>query len=347
MKNQKLLEINEKESLLSNLEVSEKDVTRKELSHVFLSESTKKKNEKYSYDVNILDSYYGDIKHHSYLSREEEVESFKELEKLKSQIGSIVINSEFSFPEIVDLSEQINEGSLKIKEVLEVSPFDDIYLADVTAKTEMFLGVVSMVAKFEDKLLSSTEKFAGAKNGSRSSKLLAANRKKYHGEIVKLLSKVPFSFSQIEKMAQDIIDMFSIILKSKKGLKQKLSVKLGINSKISHKIELYASVIDKEEMRNTVQKLRHSLNSYRSLKKNIVKANLRFVVSISKKFQNRGLQLLDLVQEGNIGLITAIDKYDYRRGIKFCSYAHWWIQQTIMKAIMAQGKNYKNTGAHC
>ena len=335
-------EIENTDSLLDNSFLTGSNNSETEALEQFLKDDAdKKKMQRISRDVNILDSYYGDIKNHFYFSREEEIESFKELEKLKSQISLIIINSDFSFADIVDFCQKINNRELKIKEILDVSPFDDMYLSDVTAKTEMFVGVASMVEKLEKKLISSKEKIRTAKKGSRSYKLLLTNSKKYHDEIVKLLSKVPFSFSQIEKMAQEMIEMTPFMLKSGNGLKEKLKGKFGFTMEKAMKLEIYAYAMDKDEMRKTSQKLKSALSSYRKLKKDIVEANLRFVVSISKKFQNRGLQLLDLVQEGNIGLITAIDKYDYRRGIKFCSYAHWWIQQTIMKAIMAQGKTIR------
>ncbi|RMF93640.1 MAG: sigma-70 family RNA polymerase sigma factor [Candidatus Schekmanbacteria bacterium] len=318
-----------------------KSKRKKGLDRIFDDVNDKKTIDAVSRDINILDAYYDDIKSNAYLSREEEIESFKELEKLRSQITSIVINCEFSFAEILDFSRRINNREMKIKEILDVSPFDEMYLADVSAKTEMFLGVAAMIEKSEKKLLSAIEKIKSVEKDSRSYKLLLANIKRYHKDIVNHLAKIPFNFSQIEKMAQDISDMSSIILRSKKRLKEKLIDKFSMPKEKAEKISLYASFIDKETLKKNVQKLRSGLSSYRKLKKKIVEANLRFVVSISKKFQNRGLQLLDLVQEGNIGLITAIDKYDYRRGIKFCSYAHWWIQQTIMKAIMAQGKTIR------
>ena len=102
---------------------------------------------------------------------------------------------------------------------------------------------------------------------------------------------------------------------------------------ISYKLGI--SVTDFKKLVSRVQK---GEKESRIAKKEMVEANLRLVISIAKKYTNRGLQFLDLIQEGNIGLMKAVDKFEYRRGYKFSTYATWWIRQAITRSIADQAR---------
>ena len=121
---------------------------------------------------------------------------------------------------------------------------------------------------------------------------------------------------------------------------------LAVRISLRHSTKLIKRVVERTsmevaEIKDINRRLFLAVGKTRSAKKDMIEANLRLVISIAKKYTNRGLQFLDLIQEGNIGLMKAVDKFEYRRGYKFSTYATWWIRQAITRSIADQARTIR------
>jgi RNA polymerase primary sigma factor len=316
----------------------------------------------------------------SLLNRAEEVEIAKRIEEGEQEVASVILRSPIIVSELITLGESLRTEKLSIREVIGGLDDEDTDI-DEEIYTKKVLSLISKIKRVERTQVHLTKKLAQKNLTKEKKSELHKKIDQKSEKIFSLIEEINLNKILIEQVAQKLKHLFErleqaeievlectkntgIPLEELKKLfrqirkspqeEKKAVKKAGIGKKelLSYeqiirnalkKIKLteVEAMLDSQSLKKAVKSIKEGEIKAKLAKDALVRANLRLVVSLAKKYTSRGVQLLDLVQEGNMGLIKAVDKFEYQRGYKFSTYATWWIKQAITRAIADQARTIR------
>ena len=269
----------------------------------------------------------------SLLTREEEVAISKRIEDAEQNVQRCVHRFGFIANAYLDVAYRLLDNEER---------FDRVILDKKIDSRERYMkGLAQLCAQIQQThqdASGSFRKLYRSKEAAKSVKARQAEFDKVAGVLVKFFGRLYFKHKVIEDFCSMIDEARDRVLRMQK----KVALEPDNKELKEHLAELELRMwMTADEMGEAYQELRKWLREARRAKDEMVEANLRLVISIAKKYTNRGLSFLDLIQEGNMGLMKAVEKFEYRRGYKFSTYATWWIRQAITRAIADQARTIR------